>query len=79
MWKPMKGGLMPAVCAPQAEAGKIRPLAMSSAGRHPAYPHVPTLREPGEQPQYLDSAAFAQFLEQDDRKVGAILRQITKR
>jgi tripartite-type tricarboxylate transporter receptor subunit TctC len=39
--------VVPAVCAPQADAGKIRLLAMTSAERHPAYPNVPTLRELG--------------------------------
>jgi tripartite-type tricarboxylate transporter receptor subunit TctC len=39
--------VVPAVCAPQVSAGKIRLLAMTSAERHPAYPDVPTLRELG--------------------------------
>jgi tripartite-type tricarboxylate transporter receptor subunit TctC len=39
--------VVPAVCAPQVGAGKIRLLAMTSAERHPAYPDVPTLRELG--------------------------------
>jgi tripartite-type tricarboxylate transporter receptor subunit TctC len=39
--------VVPAVCAPQAEAGKIRLLAMTSEERLPAYPEVPTLRELG--------------------------------
>jgi tripartite-type tricarboxylate transporter receptor subunit TctC len=39
--------VVPAVCAPQVAAGKIRLLAMTSAERHPAYPEVPTLRELG--------------------------------
>jgi tripartite-type tricarboxylate transporter receptor subunit TctC len=114
--------VVPVVCAPQVEAGKIRLLAMTSEERHPAYPDVPTLRELGyevthaiwhavmvpagtppeivatlrrglkamvdddafkaslqklgERPQYLNSEAFSQFLEQDYQKVGAILRQI---
>ncbi|MGH8058541.1 MAG: tripartite tricarboxylate transporter substrate binding protein, partial [Candidatus Entotheonellia bacterium] len=39
--------VVPAVCAPQVEAGKIRLLAMTSEERLPAYPDVPTLRELG--------------------------------
>jgi tripartite-type tricarboxylate transporter receptor subunit TctC len=39
--------VVPVVCAPQVDAGKIRLLAMTSAERHPAYPEVPTLRELG--------------------------------
>jgi tripartite-type tricarboxylate transporter receptor subunit TctC len=39
--------VVPAVCGPQVEAGKIRLLAMTSEARHPAYPDVPTLRELG--------------------------------
>ena len=39
--------VVPAVCAPQVSAGKVRLLAMTSAERHPAYPEVPTLRELG--------------------------------
>lgn len=39
--------VVPAVCAPQAEARKIRLLAMTSEERLPAYPEVPTLRELG--------------------------------
>jgi tripartite-type tricarboxylate transporter receptor subunit TctC len=39
--------VVPAVCAPQAEARKIRLLAMTSEERLPAYPDVPTLRELG--------------------------------
>jgi tripartite-type tricarboxylate transporter receptor subunit TctC len=39
--------VVPVVCAPQVEAGKIRLLAMTSAERHPAYPEIPTLRELG--------------------------------
>jgi tripartite-type tricarboxylate transporter receptor subunit TctC len=39
--------VVPAVCAPQVEAGKIRLLAVSSAERSAIYPDVPTLRELG--------------------------------
>lgn len=39
--------VVPAVCAPQVDAGKIRLLAMTSEERLPAYPNVPTLRELG--------------------------------
>jgi tripartite-type tricarboxylate transporter receptor subunit TctC len=39
--------VMPAVCAPQAEARKIRLLAVTSPERLPSYPDVPTLRELG--------------------------------
>lgn len=39
--------VVPVVCAPQVEAGKIRLLALTSEQRHPAYPEVPTLRELG--------------------------------
>jgi tripartite-type tricarboxylate transporter receptor subunit TctC len=39
--------VVPAVCAPQVEAGKIRLLAVTSEARLPAYPDVPTLRELG--------------------------------
>ena len=39
--------VVPVVCAPQVEAGKIRLLAMTSEERHPAFPDVPTLRELG--------------------------------
>jgi tripartite-type tricarboxylate transporter receptor subunit TctC len=116
--------VVPVVCAPQVEAGKIRLLAVTSEERHPVYPEVPTLRELGyhvthaiwhavlvpvgtppdivatlrrglkamvdddafkaalhklgERPQYLDSTALEQFLEQDYQKVGVVLRQIIK-
>jgi tripartite-type tricarboxylate transporter receptor subunit TctC len=39
--------VVPVVCAPQVEAGKIRLLAVTTEERHPAYPDVPTLRELG--------------------------------
>jgi tripartite-type tricarboxylate transporter receptor subunit TctC len=39
--------VVPAVCAPQVEAKKIRLLAMTSDKRLPAYPDVPTLKELG--------------------------------
>ena len=39
--------VMPAVCAPQLEAKKIRLLAVTSDKRLPAYPDVPTLKELG--------------------------------
>ncbi len=39
--------VVPAVCAPQVEARKIRLLAMTSDKRLPAYPDVPTLKELG--------------------------------
>jgi len=39
--------VMPAVCAPQFEARKIRLLALTSEKRLPAYPDVPTLKELG--------------------------------
>jgi tripartite-type tricarboxylate transporter receptor subunit TctC len=39
--------VMPAVCAPQLEAKKIRLLAITSDKRLPAYPDVPTLKELG--------------------------------
>ncbi len=39
--------VMPAVCAPQVEAKKIRLLAVTSDKRLPAYPDVPTLKELG--------------------------------
>jgi tripartite-type tricarboxylate transporter receptor subunit TctC len=39
--------VVPVVCAPQVEAGKIRLLAVTSEERHPAFPEVPTLRELG--------------------------------
>jgi tripartite-type tricarboxylate transporter receptor subunit TctC len=39
--------VVPAVCAPQVDARKIRLLAMTSEERLPAYPDVPTLRELG--------------------------------
>jgi tripartite-type tricarboxylate transporter receptor subunit TctC len=116
--------VVPVVCAPQVEAGKVRLLAVTSEQRHPGYPEVPTLRELGydvshtiwhavlvpvgtppevvarlrqglkamvddeafkaalqklgDQPQYLNSEALTQFLEQDYQKVGTVLRQIIK-
>jgi tripartite-type tricarboxylate transporter receptor subunit TctC len=39
--------VMPAVCAPQVEAKKIRLLAVTTDKRLPAYPDVPTLKELG--------------------------------
>jgi tripartite-type tricarboxylate transporter receptor subunit TctC len=39
--------VVPVVCAPQVEAGKIRLLAVTTEERHPVYPDVPTLRELG--------------------------------
>lgn len=39
--------VMPAVCAPQVEAKKIRLLAVTSDKRLPNYPEVPTLKELG--------------------------------
>jgi tripartite-type tricarboxylate transporter receptor subunit TctC len=39
--------VVPAVCAPQVEARKIRLLAVSAEERLPIYPDVPTLRELG--------------------------------
>jgi tripartite-type tricarboxylate transporter receptor subunit TctC len=39
--------VVPAVCAPQVEARKVRLLAMTSEKRLPAYPDVPTLKELG--------------------------------
>jgi tripartite-type tricarboxylate transporter receptor subunit TctC len=39
--------VMPAVCAPQVEAKKIRLLAVTTDSRLPAYPDVPTLKELG--------------------------------
>jgi tripartite-type tricarboxylate transporter receptor subunit TctC len=39
--------VVPAVCAPQVDARKVRLLAMTSEERLPAYPDVPTLRELG--------------------------------
>jgi len=39
--------VVPAVCAPQLEARKIRLLAVTSEKRLPAYPDVPTLKELG--------------------------------
>jgi tripartite-type tricarboxylate transporter receptor subunit TctC len=39
--------VVPAVCAPQVEARKIRLLAMTSEKRLAAYPDVPTLKELG--------------------------------
>jgi tripartite-type tricarboxylate transporter receptor subunit TctC len=39
--------VMPAVCAPQVEARKIRLFAVTSDKRLPAYPDVPTLKELG--------------------------------
>src|SRR6185295_632777 len=39
-------GSMPAVL-PQAKAGKLRPLAVGTAGRSPSLPDVPTVAESG--------------------------------
>jgi tripartite-type tricarboxylate transporter receptor subunit TctC len=39
--------VVPAVCAPQVDAGKIRLLAVTTEERLSAYPEVPTLRELG--------------------------------
>lgn len=39
--------VVPAVCAPQVDARKIRLLAVTSEKRLPAYPDVPTLKELG--------------------------------
>ena len=39
--------VVPAVCAPQVDARKIRLLAITSEKRLPAYPDVPTLKELG--------------------------------
>jgi tripartite-type tricarboxylate transporter receptor subunit TctC len=39
--------VMPAVCAPQVEAKKIRLLAVTTDKRLPVYPDVPTLKELG--------------------------------
>jgi tripartite-type tricarboxylate transporter receptor subunit TctC len=39
--------VVPAVCAPQVDARKVRLLAMTSEKRLPAYPDVPTLKELG--------------------------------
>jgi len=42
----------PSVVGPQITAGKVRPIAVSSAKRLPAYPDVPTYRELGYDAEY---------------------------
>jgi tripartite-type tricarboxylate transporter receptor subunit TctC len=42
----------PAVASPHIKSGKVRPLAVSGATRHPNFPDVPTLREQGYDVEY---------------------------
>jgi tripartite-type tricarboxylate transporter receptor subunit TctC len=42
----------PGVAAPHIKSGKLRPLALSGATRHPYFPDVPTLRELGYDVEY---------------------------
>jgi tripartite-type tricarboxylate transporter receptor subunit TctC len=42
----------PGVASPHIKAGKVRPLAVTGATRHPHFPEVPTLRELGYDVEY---------------------------
>jgi tripartite-type tricarboxylate transporter receptor subunit TctC len=42
----------PAVASPHIKSGKVRPLAVTGASRHPSFPDVPTLRELGYDVEY---------------------------
>jgi len=48
------------VAAPHIKSGKLRPLATFSATRHPRFPNVPTMKEPGHDIEYLGADDFIQ-------------------